>query len=484
MPATYKSASPQMTIFGNSFFTKISLPGFLLLLVLGLNACDQKTAQQGDTSSPAKSDDLAANAKNKQTGNVIFIHPDGAGATHYHALRLVDFGPDSATNWDRLEHMASYTGHMNNSIVSTSNGGATAHAYGIKAFHQDYGLSGPSSRSQNSENDSSPQRKSLSGKDHSILMEAHKAGMATAIINSGHIAEPGTGVFASTAESRKLTDTITAQIIHSGVDIIFSGGETLLLPEDSTGFFGEKGKRKDDRHLILEAKELGYTIVYNKEQLMTLADTVKKVLGVFAPYHTFHDMSEEDLEQKGLPLYLAGAPDVGDMTKKALEILQKDGRQFMMVVEEEGSDNFANDNNASGAIESTRRADKAIGEAIQFVQNNPQTLIITAADSEAGGLSIKALKDSADYEKPLPETMENGSALDGVNGTASKPFMTAPDQYGKRFGFGIAWAGFSDVGGGVISKSHGLNADKLPNPADNTDIYRMMYYTLFGKWLP
>jgi len=452
---------------------------FLLLFSLVVFSCEQ----QSENFQTQPGQKIEASPEYIQTGNVIFIHPDGAGATHYHALRLVDFGPDSITNWDRLENMASYTGHMNNSIVSTSNGGATAHAYGIKPFHQDYGLSGPSSRDQNADNDSAPQRKSLSGKEHSILMEAHEAGMATAIINSGHIAEPGTGVFASTADSRKLTDTITAQIIHSGVDIILSGGETLLLPEDSSGFFGEKGKRKDGRNLIAEAQELGYTLVYTKEQLMALSDTVQKVLGVFAPYHTFNDMSEEDLAQKDLPLYLAGAPDVGDMTQKALELLQQDGRQFMMVVEEEGSDNFANDNNASGAIEATRRADKAIGIAMKFVEQNPQTLILTAADSEAGGLSIKALKDSADYDKPLPPTMENGSALDGVNGTASNPFMTAPDQYGKRFGFGIAWAGFSDVGGGVISKSHGLNAERLPNPADNTDIYRMMYYTLFGKWL-
>jgi len=427
---------------------------------------------------------VAFGKKNSGTGNVIFIHPDGSGNAHFHTLRLLDYGPDSATNWDKLSVSSAYTGHLINSIVSTSNGGATAHAYGIKAYHQDYGLTKYTTPSEITYYNPDSTRLSLSKKPYSIITEAQKAGVATALINSGHIAEPGTGVFAATALSRKDTDSITAQIIHSGVDILLSGGEVLLLPENVTGTFGEKGIRKDSRNLITEAQKLGYTVVYTKKQLEQLPDTVSRVLGVFAPYHTFHDMSEEKLTEKKLPLYREQAPDVGDMLSKALSILAQKKKQFFIVLEEEGTDNFANDNNATGTIEAVRRADKAIGIARTFCEKNPKTLLITAADSEAGGMSVKALKDTADYYTPLPATMENGAALDGQAGTGTKPFISKPDQFGRSFGFGIAWAGYSDVGGGIIARAHGLNAHKLPNPADNTDIYRMMYYTLFGTWLP
>ena len=37
---------------------------------------------------------------------------------------------------------------------------------------------------------------------------------------------------------------------------------------------------------------------------------------------------------------------------------------------------------------------------------------------------------------------------------------------------------------GIVAKAHGLNADLLPLSVDNTDIYRLMYATLFGVWLP
>jgi len=37
--------------------------------------------------------------------------------------------------------------------------------------------------------------------------------------------------------------------------------------------------------------------------------------------------------------------------------------------------------------------------------------------------------------------------------------------------------------GGVVAKAHGLNSAMLPNNVDNTDIYRLIYATLFGKTL-
>ncbi|MFP4624296.1 MAG: alkaline phosphatase, partial [Gemmatimonadota bacterium] len=86
--------------------------------------------------------------------------------------------------------------------------------------------------------------------------------MATALLNSGHIAEPGTGVFAASAPGRGDVETITRKIIDSGVDIILSGGEVLLLPEDEIGHFGYSGLRGDGLNLIERARERGYQVVF------------------------------------------------------------------------------------------------------------------------------------------------------------------------------------------------------------------------------
>lgn len=405
-------------------------------------------------------------------GNVIFIHPDGTGASTWNAMRIFHYGPDSMSNWDRLERLGIYRSHLLNSTNSSSNGGATIHSYGVKVPYNAFG--------------SIPAKPivSLSGKSFSIMVEAQKAGFATALINSGHICEPGTAVFVANSAERENTDTISAQVIYSGVDIIFSGGEDLLTPQGFRGRHGGNGLRKDRRNLIEEALKLGYTVIYNRAELLALDPDVDKVLGVFASRHTFNDNTEEYLKEHNLPLYNPDAPTLAEMTEVALKILHRKGKRFLLVIEEEGTDNFSNYNNANGTLEAVKRADDAIGRALQFLESSPSTLILTAADSEAGGMELVAIRDSLLFNKPLPPKTDNGAPLDGVMGSGTAPFIAKPDGQGNRLRFGVCWATRDDVGGGVIARAHGLNSRLLQNNVDNTDIYKLMYLTLFGVQLP
>jgi len=405
-------------------------------------------------------------------GSVIFIHPDGAGASTWNAMRILHYGPDSMSYWDRLERLGMYRSHLLNSTNSSSNGGATIHSYGVKVPYNTFG--------------SMPTKPivSLSGKSFSIMVEAQKAGLATALINSGHICEPGTAVFVANSVERENTDTISEQVIYSGVDIIFSGGEDLLTPEGFRGRHGGRGIRKDKRNLIEEAVMLGYTVIYNRAELLALDPNVDKVLGVFASRHTFNDNTEEYLNERNLPLYNPDSPTLAEMTEVALKILHKKGKRFLLVIEEEGTDNFSNYNNARGTLEAVKRADDAISKALQFLELSPSTLILTTADSEAGGMELVAIRDSLLFNKPLPPNTDNGAPLDGVMGSGTAPFIAKPDRHGNRLRFGVCWATRDDVGGGVIARAHGLNSQLLQNNVDNTDIYRLMYLTLFGAQLP
>ncbi|MBW1851932.1 MAG: alkaline phosphatase [Deltaproteobacteria bacterium] len=403
-----------------------------------------------------------------KTGSVIFIHPDGAGASMWGALRLLEKGPDGMTHWDKIERMGLYRGHLKNSTNSSSHGGATAHAFGVKVDYDTYGIN--------------PQKpiRSLSGKEYSIMVEVKKSGKSIALINSGHICEPGTGVFVSNALKRSMTDTISEQIISSDADIILAGGEELLLPKSVTGKHGKPGKRKDGKDLIEKARKLGYAIVYNRAELFALPLETEKVLGVFSTSHTFNGHAEETLTGNDLPFYNKDAPSVAEMTEVALKMLKHKGKDFFMVVEEEGSDNFSNANNARGALEALSRADAAIGVVMDYIDKNPNTLLVTAADSDAGGMQVVSIRNSKDFEAPLPTNDLNGAPLDGRNGTNTLPFVAKPDQFGNRLRFGITWACYNDVAGAVIAKAHGLNSELLPNNVDNTDLYRVMYATLFG----
>ena len=408
---------------------------------------------------------------NGTKGNVIFIHPDGTGLADWNALRLLKAGPDGEINWDKLSGIGLYQGHIRDRATASSNAGATIHAYGVKAYLRDFGMI------------DGVKPASLSGKKLSIMEEAKQNGIKIGLINSGSIEEPGTAVFVSSNIKRGNYIEIAQDVIQSGADLIFSGGEDFLILEGSAGRFSKNGKRIDGLNLIDWAKQNGYTVVYTKEELASTSPDVTKILGVFASRSTFNDKTEEVLDSLGLPNWSDTAPSVAEMVDFALKFFANKG-QFFLVVEEEGTDNFGNRNNANGKLSALDRADDAIGFVIDFIKDNPNTTLVTAADSEAGGLEVSGYEiDNLDAGNLLPANDNNGAPIDGVKGTGTLPFISKPDKYGRTFPFGIAWSAFGDLTGSVVARAHGLNADRMHGKIDNTDIYRIMYLTLFGVWL-
>ncbi len=456
----------------------------------------------------------------KDTGNVIFIHPDGTSPSHYMALRNIDEGPDGRINWDKMSNAGLYLGHMEDQLTGTSNGGAVTHANGVKVFNESFGL-----------DENNNQITPASGKTgFTILEEAIAAGKSTALIQSGDLGEPGTAAFAAATTNRDGDDIrardkaaeIIEQVIRSGTDVIMGGGELYMLPIGTTGFHvtpeldasETRPERRPSINLIELAESLGYTVVYTEDQMNEAVNSdtpPEKLLGVFAADDTFDDRTEKELglnTDTPLPLYVETAPTVAEMLDASLKILEKDPDGFFAVVEEEGTDNFGNNNNAVGTIEAMRRGDAAIGEAIDYIDNqNPNTLLVTAADSDGGGLEVFQYKpydrpegnfdeenpELADTQPEVPfinvnptTTTDNINYLDGQNGsTASEenPWVAFPAKDsidGEMGDFGIAWAGTPDFPGSIVAKTYGMNADELPSTVDNTGIYDIMYKTLFG----
>jgi alkaline phosphatase len=407
-----------------------------------------------------------------KTGSVIFFHADGTGIAHWQMARFLLAGPDGEINWDKLPHVAVYRGHAEDTLTPSSNAGATMHAYGVKAPYAAYGTDTGGGRPV-----------APSGQSRSIMEEAQARGVAVGIINTGGAGEPGTACFLTSVEGRDQGDEIVAQIVASGADVILLGGEEYFLPEGQPGVHGT-GRRKDGRNLIEEAKAAGYRVIFTREELAALPDDAGKVLGVFSEDDTFNDEPEEVLQAKGLAPYKSEAPTVAEMTSAALRLLG--GRQFLLVVEEEGTDNFGNVNNAPGTMEALRRADEGLGVALDYLEKHPDTLLLTCADSEAGGPDVLGLRGS-DYEKPLLENGRdnNGALIDGAErtpaGGVAKPFVSAPDREGRRHEFVVVWATGMDASGGIVARAAGLNADKVRGSFDNTDAYPLFYKTLFGK---
>jgi alkaline phosphatase len=181
---------------------------------------------------------LAAGPK---PGSVIFIHPDGTALNTWNAARIYLAGPDAMLEWDHLPHVGLYRSHFKDSLHPTSHGGGTVHAWGVKVVRNSYGMDGQT-----------PIR-ARSGADKSVMQEAQAAGLAAGVINSGHVAEPGSGVFLASSQRRADFTGITKTILESGAEVILAGGEIYMLPEDVTGRHGQPGVRTDGLDLIAAA---------------------------------------------------------------------------------------------------------------------------------------------------------------------------------------------------------------------------------------
>jgi len=215
---------------------------------------------------------------------------------------------------------------------------------------------------------------------------------------------------------------------------------------------------------------------------LNISPDVEKILGVFAAKNTFNDLSEEEQKELGLENYNPEAPTIAEMTEAAIKFFDQKGEQFFLVVEEEGTDNFGNHTNANGMLEALKRADDAIGIASDYVQKNKNTMLITAADSEAGGMEILSYT-SLKADEIIPERDKTGSEYDGAEGTNSIPFLAQPDKFGNKFPFVVVWSTSYDVCGAVVAKAEGLNSNLMKGSIENIDIYRFMYATLFGELL-
>ncbi len=426
-----------------------------------------------------------------QTGNVIFFHPDGAGLNHWNALRIYKYGPDGTSHWDKLPAMAIYTGHMKDGLTGTSHGGATVHAYGVKVASDSFGMDGSQPIMQGG------------ARKLSLMQEAVRMKKGTALIQTGHIAEPGTAAFVASVEKRHQVCEIARQVIESGVDVIMAGGEEFLLPRNGEMRHADERECEYSINLIERARKLGYTVVYTRDELLAI-DPAKtdKLLGVFARRNTFHAQSEEKNKEEKKGHYVGVAPTIAEMAEVALKIVSRNPNGFFMVAEEEGTDNFGNENNAAGMLEALSRADEAVGVFRAFVAKNPNTLLLMAADSDAGGMQlIGSTPSRMKADEKLPEKDENGAPVDGCDGTASLPFMSAKAAEGsagprpascrpegrieaqsrrEQFPFAITWASKRDTYGAVLARAEGLNAEMVKGKIDNTQIYEIMRRTLFG----
>lgn len=278
--------------------------------------------------------------------NLIFMVGDGMGLAHVSML-MVENGY-APTSFDRAQSVGLVCTRSANNRVTDSAAAATALATGHKTGNGTIG-------------------QSLEGERYeSLMMRAEKAGLRSGIVVSCYLQHATPAAFYAHVARRGDVDTITRDLLASGVDVLFGGGRKWLAEECSDGgtYFDAFRRR-------------GYTVVDRFEQTDTLHSG--RVLGAFAEKH------------------LEAAPRRGDYlpraTRKALELLTADDslhRGWMLLVEGSLIDMAAHDNDAERLLAEMRDFNAAVGEAMDYADAHPGTLVVVVADHETGGLSIPA----------------------------------------------------------------------------------------------
>jgi alkaline phosphatase len=199
-----------------------------------------------------------------------------------------------------------------------------------------------------------------------ILEKAIRLRKAAGLVTTTTITHATPAAFGSHVASRGDEADIAPQFIERRIDVLLGGGRSVFLPKSD-----KDSARKDDRNLLQEAREAGYTIVGNREDLLSADE--HRLLGLF---------QASSLTTK------APEPSLAEMTGKAIDVLSQDKEGFFLMVEGGQIDWRCHDNDLVGAAKQTLDFDTAVGKALDFARKHRDTLVIVTADHETGGLSL------------------------------------------------------------------------------------------------
>lgn len=197
-----------------------------------------------------------------------------------------------------------------------------------------------------------------------ILEAAKLAGKSTGLVVTAPIMHATPAAFSSHVNDRASYNKIAKQQINQGIDVMLGGG----------GYYLKDG-RDDGRDLIDDAIKSGYSYITRKSQLE--AAQGNKLLGIFAPYDMNYDFDRTTDE-----------PSLEEMTKKAIEVLDKNTNGFFLLVEGSKIDYASHAHDPVGVVSESLSFDKAFRAAVEFAKKDGNTIVISCADHGNGGMAI------------------------------------------------------------------------------------------------
>lgn len=394
---------------------------FILALLLPVSPAQQQNIYPaGDDSTldisfykPPADTETYPNIKGKEVKNVILLIGDGMSFNQFSIARIKGAGLDGKLYMEKLPVTGIMRTHSANNIVTDSAASGTALACGIKTNNKMLGVAPDETKYK------------------TILEAAKEKKMETGLVVTSRITHATPACFAAHVRHRDMERRIAPQLIENNkVNVLFGGGRDYLLPRDIPG-----GRRRDERNLVKEAKNQGYSYIENAEQLATAKGPY--VLGLFQ----IAELTTRKPE-----------PSLAELTKKAIEILDVREKKkktflentiteilnlllfkssdhkpgFFMMVEGSQIDWACHDYDADRVIRLTLLFDLAVKEAIDFAIKDKHTLVIVTADHETSGLTITEAEEGMDLELLWGVDKQHKRGTSGHSGQPVAVFAFGP----------------------------------------------------------
>ncbi len=280
--------------------------------------------------------------------NVIFMIGDGMSNSISSAARIRKGGLAGSLNLDKMPVIGLVRTSSANALITDSAAAGTALACGVKTNNEIIAMT-------------------PDGKKVRTIMEAAMArGLAGGIVVTSSVTDATPACFGSHAPSRWQESRIAEGLLQNRIDLLLGGGYGDFIPRSR-----KESSRDDERDLIREAQDAGYTVCRTKNEMAAAPDG--KILGLFAD----EDMKTEPPE-----------PSLVEMTVEALRRLGNRKPGFFLMVEGSQIDKRAHDNDLERTLDQTLKFDEAVGTALDFAKKDGHTLVVVTADHETGGLSL------------------------------------------------------------------------------------------------
>jgi len=203
------------------------------------------------------------------------------------------------------------------------------------------------------------------GEEYKTICEIFRdANKATGLVTTARITHATPSGFGINMPSRGMEDEIAEQYAERGYDLLMGGGDRHFSAES----------RSDGKDLYSVFEGNGYTVAKNKTE-MNRATRNSKLLGVFYNSHLPYS-----LDYNSLSSLRESVPTLAEMTKTALDRLNRNKNGFILQIEGARVDHAAHGNDPAGLIYDQIAFDDAIKEVMDFTDSRDDTLVILTTD--------------------------------------------------------------------------------------------------------